>query len=651
VASQQQVKDKAVDVICQAITEKLPNVKFSPECKTDVEAVWDAAVAERLQVASQKQVKDKAVDEISQAIAEKFPDVKFNPDCKTDVEAQLTLPSSVDIEKLICEVESQKQVEDYAADKICLAIAEEFPIIKFNSDCKADGEAVWDSAVAKCPRTQLAPPCPADIEELICEVASRKQVEDKAVDEISQALAEKFPSAKFNPDCKTDVEAVWGAAAAKRPRAQPTLPSPADIEEPICEVESQKQVEDKAVDQICQVTTEKAPNIKCNPDCQTDAQAVWGAAVAERPRAQLTPPSPADIQQLICEVAPQMQVKDKAVDESCEVLAEKFPDAQFNPDCRTDVGAVWGAAVAKCPQAQLTLPSPVDIEKLICEVASEKQVDDKAVDEICQVIAETFPDIKFNPDCETVVEAVWGAAVAECPHARLTPPSPADIEKLICEVESQKQVEDKAVDESCEVLAERFPNVKFNPDCKTDVEAVWGAAAAWRPQARLTPPSPADIEKLICEVESQKQVEDKLTPPSPADIQQLICEVAPQMQVKDKAVDESCEVLAEKFPDAQFNPDCKTAQLTLPSPVDIEKLICEVASEKQVEDKAVDESREVLTEKFPHVKFNSDCETDAEAVWGAAAAKCPRAQLTPPSPADIEKLICEVVSQEQVGGV
>ncbi|CAK0877858.1 unnamed protein product [Prorocentrum cordatum] len=380
---------------------------------------------------------------------------------------EVTLPSPADIEKLICEVASQKQVEDRAVAEICQVITEKFPNIKFNPDCKTDVEAVWDAAVAKCPQAQLTLPSPADIEKLICEVASQKQVEDKAVDEICQVITEKFPNIKFNPDCKTDVEAVWDAAVAKCPQAQLTLPSPADIEKMICELASQKQVEDKAVDEICQVITEKFPNIKFNPDCKTDVEAVWDAAVAKCPQAQLTLPSPADIEKIICEVASQKQVEDKAVDEICQVITEKFPNIKFNPDCKTDVEAVWDAAVAKCPQAQLTLPSPADIEKIICELASQKQVEDKAVDEICQVITEKFPNIKFNPDCKTDVEAVWDAAVAKCPQAQLTLPSPSDIEKLICEVASQKQVEDKAVDEICQVITEKFPNIKFNPDCKT----------------------------------------------------------------------------------------------------------------------------------------------------------------------------------------
>ncbi|CAK0807897.1 unnamed protein product, partial [Prorocentrum cordatum] len=211
----------------------------------------------------------------------------------------------------------------------------------------------------------------------------------------------------------------------------------------------------------------------------------WAISSPATPEAQLTLPSPADMEKLICKATSQKQVEDKAVDEICQVITEKFPSSKFNPDCKTNVEAVWDAAVAKCPQAQLTMPSPADMEKLICEVASQKQDENKAVDEICQVIARKFPNIKFNLDCKTDVEAVWDAAVDKCPQAQLTQPSPADMEKLICEAASQKQDEDKAYDEICQVITEKFPNVKFNLDCKTDVEAVWDAAVAKCQQAEV----------------------------------------------------------------------------------------------------------------------------------------------------------------------
>merc|ERR1740121_1237561 len=118
------------------------------------------------------------------------------------------------------------------------------------------------------------------------------------------------------------------------------------------------------------------------------------------------------------------------------------------------------AAAACTLGAAAQAPSPAVIKKLICKIASQKQIEDKAVEEICQVITKKFPNIKFQPDCKTDVESVWDAAVAKCPQEQVMMPSPADIEKLICKVASQKQIEDKAVEEICQVITEKFPNIK-----------------------------------------------------------------------------------------------------------------------------------------------------------------------------------------------
>merc|ERR1712151_706942 len=121
-----------------------------------------------------------------------------------------------------------------------------------------------------------------------------------------------------------------------------------------------------------------------------------------------------------------------------------FPSIHFQPDCKTVAEAVWDAAAARCPHGRETLPSPADIEKLICEVATQKMVEDKATTEVCSLIEEKFPSIHFQPDCKTVAEAAWDAVTARCPHGLESLPSPVDIEKLVCDVATQKQLEDKA---------------------------------------------------------------------------------------------------------------------------------------------------------------------------------------------------------------
>eukprot|EP00959_Pyramimonas_sp_CCMP1952_P414718 8689091-Pyramimonas_sp.AAC.1 len=88
-----------------------------------------------------------------------------------------------------------------------------------------------------------------------CEVAPQKQIEDKAVGEIT----EKFPNVKLNPVYKTDIESACDAAVAKCPNELKTLASPTSIEKLICEAALQNQTEDKTVEEIRQVSGAKVP--------------------------------------------------------------------------------------------------------------------------------------------------------------------------------------------------------------------------------------------------------------------------------------------------------------------------------------------------------------------------------------------------------
>merc|ERR1719498_18608 len=116
-------------------------------------------------------------------------------------------------------------------------------------------------------------------------------------------------------------------------------------------------------------------------------------------------------------------------------------------------------------------------------------------------------------------------------------PSPADIEKLMCKVVTQKMIEDRATDEVCSVISSKFPAIHFQPDCHTVVEGLWDAVTTKCPKVMALQtkkfPSPADIEKLMCKVVTQKMIEDRAT-------------------------DEVCSVISSKFPAIHFQPDCHT---------------------------------------------------------------------------------------------
>merc|ERR1712176_661988 len=130
-------------------------------------------------------------------------------------------------------------------------------------------------------------------------------------------------------------------------------------------------------------------------------EAAWDLITARCPRGRESLASPADIEKLVCKVATKKIIEDKATSEVCTLIEKKFPGIHFHPDCKTDVEAAWDAVTARCPHGRESLASPVDIEKLVFEVATKKIIEDKATSEVCALIEKKFPRMHFLPDCKT----------------------------------------------------------------------------------------------------------------------------------------------------------------------------------------------------------------------------------------------------------
>merc|ERR1711920_652054 len=193
------------------------------------------------------------------------------------------------------------------------------------------------------------------------------------------------------------------------------------------------------------------------------------------------------------------------------LIKNHFPSVKFQTDCETLVAAAWGRVEEMCPKGQETtvsFPSPEEIEKLVCKVASSELIEIEATDQVCTLIKGHFPSVKFQPDCETAVAALWDEVKAMCPNGKETIsfPSPEDIEKLVCKVASSELIEKEATEEVCTLIKEHFPSVKLQPDCETVVAALWDEVKAMCPKGKETIsfPSPEDIEKLVCKVASSE---------------------------------------------------------------------------------------------------------------------------------------------------
>jgi hypothetical protein len=98
---------------------------------------------------------------------------------------------------------------------------------------------------------------------------------------------------------------------------------------------------------------------------------------------------------------------------------------------------MWDEIKTMCPEgkeSKLTFPDPAEIEKLVCEVASSEMVEKEATGEVCKLIKEYFPSVQMQPDCETVVGAMWDEIKTMCPEgkeSKLTAPGPDEIENLV----------------------------------------------------------------------------------------------------------------------------------------------------------------------------------------------------------------------------
>merc|ERR1719277_2745378 len=136
-------------------------------------------------------------------------------------------------------------------------------------------------------------------------------------------------------------------------------------------------------------------------------------------------PIPPTILKIICEFASVQSIEDDVAAEVCDEVTKLFPTLKFDPDCKTVVEELWDTGLALfCPQPGTELALPVKVqekptgplpdwmEKIICELTSAKEVEDGITGGVCNEVTKLFPSIKFDPDCQTVLEDLWDAGHA-----------------------------------------------------------------------------------------------------------------------------------------------------------------------------------------------------------------------------------------------
>jgi len=140
---------------------------------------------------------------------------------------------------------------------------------------------------------------------------------------------------------------------------------------------------------------------------------IFALTVAETP----TPED--DIVKLACQVASQKDIEDKETAKVCELIKEKAPYIQFLSDCQTGFESVWDKVAAHCPPTPKATTPITDVEKAVCELLSQKEIEAKETAKVCKLIKEKYPFIQFTSDCQTGFESVWDNVMTHCPKVAM----------------------------------------------------------------------------------------------------------------------------------------------------------------------------------------------------------------------------------------
>eukprot|EP00425_Heterocapsa_triquetra_P016762 CAMPEP_0195133606 /NCGR_PEP_ID=MMETSP0448-20130528/149108_1 /TAXON_ID=66468 /ORGANISM="Heterocapsa triquestra, Strain CCMP 448" /LENGTH=217 /DNA_ID=CAMNT_0040171659 /DNA_START=46 /DNA_END=696 /DNA_ORIENTATION=+ len=206
---------------------------------------------------------------------------------------------------------------------------------------------------------------------------------------------------------------VWAHVTTPAPGAPLALPWQEELARIVCEFASQKQIEEKSTHEVCELIHEKVPQIP-QPLCEQALDKAWDAVEA---KCGLGPPgkqapSPADIEKIICDLAGQKEFEDIGVEKACNWINKTFPTVQFQPDCKTVLDKIWDTVEEMCPKHAVALPTPEDIERMACKVATKRQIEERSTEEVCKLIIAKVPAVseKF---CQSVLEKAWDAIVAK----------------------------------------------------------------------------------------------------------------------------------------------------------------------------------------------------------------------------------------------
>jgi hypothetical protein len=137
--------------------------------------------------------------------------------------------------------------------------------------------------------------------------------------------------------------------------------------------------------------------------------------------------------------------------------------------------------------------TPEDLERMACELVTQKQVEERSTEEVCEAIVAKWPEVSEKL-CQSFLEKAWDSIVERCPKAALQL-TPEDIERMACELATQKQIEEQVTEEVCQLIE---GSVSLFVWSRIRCLGLWGGACCRVFCASACPGVGSNCGSLIC---------------------------------------------------------------------------------------------------------------------------------------------------------
>jgi hypothetical protein len=635
-ANSQHLEDKMVNLVCDEIETAMPWTKdqFEPDCFTALEAAWDDITAEcpkdevqptneditrmMCNFAYADRFKGHAVTEMCKVMERTFPWMKLEPNCHK------VLLGMVDENAHACANITGDWFTATETSTTTVTFTSTTTATETNTSTttvtSTDTSTSSTTTPAPTPSPTVEPFTQEMVQRLACAAATRKMIDGRHYGDICSRILKRDASAasRFPTSCLDELRDDWDALFDACPHGSETVAkSSYEREHLVCSFSSKRQIAGRKVREVCTQIGARLPWVSFKGGCHHALSDVWDDAAEKCPHGHEVMPSVEDLQKLACTFGTKRQIEASAFDEVCQHVALKMPWLQFVGGCRKDMKSVWPDVKRKCPLGSETVPVPEDYTKLVCSLATPEQIRGADSGGVCQVIRAKLPWLKFEPDCETVLDegTIWYDARNRCPRGRKTVPSPYEIVKLICTAASSAQVASRDTHGVCAALHVQVPWVveEFDPDCPTVLEAAWDQVLLKCPKGHQTVPTGQELERLVCGMGSRVEMESH-------DAETLCGKLA--YHVPWLVIQPSCEHWLKSSFD-ELNEVCPYGHDVILSSDALVNVVCTVASKRQIQYAEGEATCAEIESKTPWFHFVPDCRTALAGVWEEAKAVCP----------------------------